>query len=358
MSKKVAVIGCIIGTAIGDGIGLPVEGLSKRRQSLMYPEISGHHLFMGRGMVSDDTEHTCMVAQALIVSGGDLQVFSQQLRLRLRFWLLGLPAGIGFATLRAILKLWLGFSANSSGVFSAGNGPAMRSAIIGVCWGGAGTGALPLQKLRELVRISTRITHTDPKAEYGALAVAIAAYLASQNTDILPQDYYRILTELLPTESADFLALINQAAASAEQQETTADFAARLGFDRGISGYIYSTVPIAIQTWLRHQNNYRDGILEIIRCGGDTDTSAAILGGIIGARVGKSGIPSKWVNNLLEWPRTVQWMEALGERLAQVCETGKSQRPLPLLTSAIFPRNLCFLMIILVHGFRRLLPPY
>lgn len=61
MSKKAAVIGCIIGTAIGDAIGLPVEGLSKRRQSLMYPEISGHHLLMGRGMVSDDTEHTCIV---------------------------------------------------------------------------------------------------------------------------------------------------------------------------------------------------------------------------------------------------------------------------------------------------------
>lgn len=352
MSKKAAVIGCIIGTATGDAIGLPVEGLSKRRQSLMYPEISGHHLLMGRGMVSDDTEHTCMVAQSLIVSGGNLQVFSQQLALRFRFWLLSLPAGTGFATLRAILKLWLGFSAKSSGVFSAGNGPAMRSAIIGVCCG------RDFQQLRELVKISTRITHTDRKAEYGAFAVAIAAHLASTKIEIIPQDYYRILTELLPTESTDFLALINQAAASAEQQEITADFATRLGFEHGISGYIYSTVPIAIQTWLRHQNNYRDGILEIIRCGGDTDTSAAILGGIIGARVGKSGIPRKWVNNLLEWPRTVPWMEALGDRLAQVCETGKSQRAMPLLTSAIFPRNLCFLIIILVHGFRRLLPPY
>lgn len=352
MSKKAAVIGCIIGTAIGDAMGLPVEGLSKRRQSLMYPEISGHHLFMRRGMVSDDTEHTCMVAQSLIVSGGDLQIFSQQLGLRLRFWLLGLPAGIGFATLRAILKLWLGFSANSSGVFSAGNGPAMRSAIIGVCCGG------DFQKLRELVKISTRITHTDRKAEYGAFAVAIAAHIASTKIEIIPQHYYRIITELLPTESADFLELINQAVASAAQQQSTADFAAQLGLTHGISGYIYSTVPIAIQTWLRHQNNYRDGILEIIRCGGDTDTCAAILGGIIGARVGKSGIPAKWVNNLLEWPRTVQWMEALGDRLAQVCETGKNQRPLPLLTIAIFPRNLCFLIIILVHGFRRLLPPY
>jgi ADP-ribosyl-[dinitrogen reductase] hydrolase len=352
MLRKTAIIGCIIGTAVGDAIGLPVEGLSKRRQSLMYPEIDGYRLFMGRGLVSDDTEHTCMVAQSLIVSGGNLQVFSQQLALRFRFWLLGLPAGIGFATLRAILKLWLGFPANSSGVFSAGNGPAMRSAIIGVCWGG------DFQKLRELVKISTRITHTDRRAEFGALAVAIAAHLACQNTHISPQQYYRILAELLPAESADFLELINEAAKSATQQESATDFADRLGFSRGISGYIYCTVPVVIQTWLRHQNNYPDGILEIIRCGGDTDTASAILGGIIGARVGKSGIPPKWVNNLLEWPRTVQWMEALGDRLAQVCETGQSQPPLTVSTSAILLRNSCFLLIILIHGFRRLLPPY
>jgi ADP-ribosyl-[dinitrogen reductase] hydrolase len=118
MSQTTAIIGCILGTAIGDAIGdaigLPVEGLSKRRQSLMYPEISRHHLLMGHGMISDDTEHTCMVAQSLIVSGGNLQVFSQQLAMRFRFWLLGFPAGVGFATLRAILKLWLGFSANSN----------------------------------------------------------------------------------------------------------------------------------------------------------------------------------------------------------------------------------------------------
>jgi ADP-ribosyl-[dinitrogen reductase] hydrolase len=117
-------------------------------------------------------------------------------------------------------------------------------------------------------------------------------------------------------------------------------------------------VPVVIQTWLRHQNNYRDGVLEIIRCGGDTDTCAAILGGIIGARVGKSGIPANWVNDLLEWPRTIQWMEALRNRLAQVCETGQIQRPQPLLTVAIFTRNLWFLPIVLFHGFRRLLPPY
>ena len=87
---------------------------------------------------------------------------------RLRFWLLALPAGVGFATLKAMLKLWLGVSSERSGVFSAGNGPAMRAAILGVVFDDR-------MMMQEFVRASTRITHTDPKAEYGALAVALAA---------------------------------------------------------------------------------------------------------------------------------------------------------------------------------------
>ncbi|TVS08433.1 MAG: hypothetical protein EA424_28605 [Planctomycetaceae bacterium] len=44
---------------------------------------------------------------------------------------LGLPAGVGMATARACLKLWLGFPPKRSGVDSAGNGPAMGKAVLG-----------------------------------------------------------------------------------------------------------------------------------------------------------------------------------------------------------------------------------
>jgi ADP-ribosylglycohydrolase len=82
-------------------------------------------------MVSDDTEHTCMVAQALLAAGNDVVAFAGQLARRLRLWLLGLPAGMGRATLRATLKLWLRFPPKRSGMLSAGNGPAMRSPVLG-----------------------------------------------------------------------------------------------------------------------------------------------------------------------------------------------------------------------------------
>jgi len=177
MVRKSAIFGSILGTAVGDAIGLPYEGLSPRRAARLLGEPDRHRFFLGRGMVSDDTEHTCMVAQALVAAGDDVGAFSGQLARRLRLWLLGLPAGTGKATLRATLKLWLGFSPDRSGVFSAGNGPAMRSPVLGAA-------VEDLDLLRRLVRASARITHTDPKAEYGALAVALAARLASEGSTV------------------------------------------------------------------------------------------------------------------------------------------------------------------------------
>jgi len=110
--------------------------------------------------------------------------------------------------------------------------------------------------------------------------------------------------------------------------------------------------------WLQHQEDFRAAVLDVVRCGGDTDTTAAILGGIVGARVGKRGIPQGWLDGLMEWPRTVAWMEALGRRLARASSQGDRQRALSLPLSGLPLRNLFFLIVVLLHGFRRLLPPY
>jgi ADP-ribosylglycohydrolase len=305
-------------------------------------------------MVSDDTEHTCMVAQALLVSAGNVETFAQSLARQFRLWLLGLPAGVGWATLRAIVRLWLGYSSHGSGVFSAGNGPAMRSPILGVCYGH------DPQRLRALVSVSTRITHTDPKAEYGALAVALAAQMAARRPerDVVPEDYVRALQDVLPSGAEEFVGLIEKVVRSVGARQPTESLAGELGLERGVTGYMYHTVPVVLHAWFTHQNDYRAAILDVVRGGGDSDTTAAILGGIIGARVGKAGIPEDWLDRLWEWPRTVRWMEELGRGVAQAVAQGVGQPRLPLALAGVFLRNLLFLLIILGHGFRRLLPPY
>lgn len=350
MNKK-HITGCILGTAVGDAMGLPYEGMSPGRAARLLGRADRYRFLFGHGMVSDDTEHTCMVTQALIDADGDVSLFARSLARRFRFWLLFVPAGVGFATLRAILKLWLGFSPENSGVFSAGNGPAMRAAILGACFSDYAV-------IKAHVRASTRITHTDPKAEYGALAVALAALMARQNHKVTPEHYLRELQTILEGQGGELLELIASAVASAGRGDTARQFADSVSSGKGVSGYVYQTVPVAIHVWLRNQGDFRTAVSEMVECGGDADTTAAIVGGIVGSGCGKEGIPAEWSAGLCEWPGTVEWMEQLAVELTAVSNKTPSARTPSLHCWQILPRNLFFLMIVLLNGFRRLFPPY
>ena len=120
--------GVVLGTAVGDAVGLAAEGISRRRIGKLFTHPWQHHFLLGHGMLSDDTEHTVFVIQALLRHPDAPALFARRLAWSLRWWFVSLPAGIGLATGRAIIKLWLGFSPQRSGVYSAGNGPAMRAA--------------------------------------------------------------------------------------------------------------------------------------------------------------------------------------------------------------------------------------
>jgi len=271
---------------------------------------------------------------------------------RLRFWLLGLPAGIGFATLRAILKLWIGFPARYSGVNSAGNAPAMRSALIGVCYGH------DVPRMRALVRAATRITHTDPRAQNGAVAVALAAHFAAtHDREVTPDEFVDAL-EPLCEKDAQIMPLMRSLALSVARDETAEAYAASIGCGDGVSGYIYHTVPVALHVWLRRQTDFRGALVETVRLGGDTDTVGAVVGALVGARTGKDGIPGEWLRDLLEWPRTTSWMEQLGVRLARSCDDRASCGAMPLNWVELLLRNVLFLALVLAHGLRRWMPPY
>lgn len=346
-----AIQGCLLGTAVGDTLGLPFEGMSPLRIQKLKPLPLRHRFFFNRGMISDDTEHTCMVAQSLIASGNDETIFTKQLARRLRWWLLGLPAGIGLATLKSLIKLWFGFSPEKSGVWSAGNGPAMRSAIIGVYAGENN------ELLTSLVTKSTLITHSDPKALKGAL---IVAKLAAENAISKEINTGKCLEKIKPIVGDDetLAELINKASTSASKNESAKEFCKTVGFNKGVSGYIYQTLPVVLQIWLRHPRDYETAMQEAILCGGDTDTVAAILGGMVGAGCGVEGIPKQWIDGIIEWPRSVSWMNELTLRLAKAKTGNEKQKPLAINIVGVLLRNAFFMLWVLVHGVRRLLPPY
>jgi ADP-ribosyl-[dinitrogen reductase] hydrolase len=297
-------------------------------------------------MISDDTEHTWMVAQALLAHPDDPLAFQRCLAGKLRLWLLGLPAGIGLATLRSILKLWVGISPTRSGVWSAGNGPAMRSALIGVHF------AADPARRRAFVTASSQITHSDPKANVAALAIAEAAAWA-----VHPQEPLGAWLTQLPGlgDDAEWPRLMQRLSEALSQGESVEAYAESLGLGRGVTGYAYHSVPVALYAWLRHPGDFRQALESALNCGGDTDTVGAMVGALAGAQVGVEGIPPEWLAGIWEWPRTPSLMTRLAERLAQA---GKGTGPVRYFWPGLLPRNLLLMGIVLLHGLRRLGPPY
>ncbi len=340
--------GALLGTAVGDALGLPAEGVGAARIQRLFPGPWRHRLVFGKGMISDDTEHCIFVAQALLAANGDVAVFQRRLGWSLRWWLLALPAGVGLGTLRAVGKSWLGFRGASCGVFSAGNGPAMRVApIAAVIWGDE-------DRLQAFVHASTVLTHSDPRAETGALVVARAVAWAMRHGERRPSHAEFVTLLLAGQGDAEWDEIVSKLDVLANGDASVAECARTLGLERGVSGYVYHSVPVALYAWWRHYADYNVGLSAVLDLGGDTDTVGAIVGGMLGASVGEQGIPIAWIEGIVDWPRGVPLVRELADRLADPEE----RDPVRYAWLMVLPRNLCFLVIVLLHGFRRLLPPY
>jgi ADP-ribosylglycohydrolase len=343
------IFGCLLGGAVGDALGLPFEKLTPARQQALYGPITDMQFLPGRGMISDDTEHAIFTGRALLESNGDANKFRSLLASEFRRWMLALPPGIGLATLKAGGKALLFLP--QSGVFSAGNGPAMRAPLLGLCLGEI------TPQLREYIGISTRMTHTDPKAYWGSLAIALAASTVSE------ADGRRIVREFGEwsddSEAAkECSQWLKKAVNSASRGQTTAEFCAEIGLEQGVSGYIFHTMPVVIQCFLRNRTDFRAAIEEIVACGGDSDSTAAILGGILGAHLGADAVPRDWKESLWDWPNSLKSIENLARDLAESLETGEATVAPRLILPFQLARNIFFVTIVLGHAVRRLLPPY
>lgn len=350
-----ALAGVLLGTAAGDLVGLPFENLSAPQVGKLLRGPLEPSLVLGRGMVSDDTEHALMVADALLASGGQPEAFSRALSRYLRRWLLTMPPGVGWASLRSALKLCIGIPPQKSGVFSAGNAPAMRVAVLGVLYGDQP------DELVSLVAAATVISHTDPMALEGALAVAWAAHCAARTAGQPVQEKWAdFQTGFRPLSAGGSLqrafALIDQAV---KADWPVSVFAKELGCKRGVSGFILQTVPVALYAWLRHGDDFRLAVTEVVRCGGDTDTVGAITGALVGAGLGAGAIPATWMERHLEFLGIFGALRTRARQLAQPMDKPARPLPRPWLAWRRVPlqlgRNIVMLLIILYAWARRTL---
>jgi len=346
-------VGLIIGTAVGDSLGLPSEGIKRKTLAkLKWARNLKHRFIFSKGMISDDTEHTLFVTQSLIMHSDDPDKFQKALAKKLRWWLISLPAGTGMATGISIIKLWLGISPKKSGVFSAGNGPAMRSAIIGARFFDK-----PVD-MQKYVKRSTIITHSDPKAFIGAMAISLCAAETMLKKDGEMIDRGKLFMKLVmipEKEDKEWAQLVTKMDVSLKKNMSVKDFAAELGLDAGIGGYIYHTVPVAIYSWLRHEGDFHAALTESIRLGGDTDTVGAIVGALAGEYSGEAAIPKKWITDIVEWPRSIKVLRLAASRLAEQA-AGNDVKPVRYFLPGVVIRNIIFFVIVLIHGFLRLIP--
>lgn len=347
--QRSQILGCLLGIAVGDSIGLPYEGLSRKRAQRLFGPPDRHRFLWQRGFFSDDTEQNCLVLQAFCEAGGDCDQFRVALARRLRWWFASLPPGIGMATAKSILRLWCGYPPARSGVFSAGNGASMRAPLLGVLLDDP-------DEIERWVEASSLLTHSDPRAIQGAQLIAQATWLTSRRSTVSKEDFWqRLLTRDWFADS-EWKPLLERVLESLDRSEATLDFAKSLQLERGVTGYICHTLPVVIHAWLTHADDLRSAVMTAVSCGGDTDTTAAIVGGIVGAGVGEAGIPAEWLTNLGDWPRSVSWLRKLAESVPAEDAPVALARELPL--PLLLVRNLFVLAVVLAHGFRRLAPPY
>lgn len=340
--------GCLLGTAAGDSVGLPRDWMPPARADRLYhPPPLRQGLLLGRGLLSDDTEQTALVAWALLSARESPEAFARAFARGLRSWFLSLPVGLGKATARACFKLCCGFGPAHSGVRSAGNGAAMRAALVGVVFDDR-------ERRRAYVDALSRVTHTDPRAVDGARVVAHAAALAGR-PELEPREVLGML--VADCDEPELRAALETAAEHLARGAEVAEVAAALGQSQGVSGYVVPTVALAIYAWLRCVDDFRAAVESVIVLGGDTDTTGAVCGALSGTRLGPSAIPAEWLDRLADWPRSVRYLRSLAGALAASL-AGHQSRVRPLFWPVLLARNLVVLVLALGIGLRRLLPPY
>jgi len=332
----------LLGQAVGDAIGLPMEGLSRKaiaKRGWMKP--LRHRFFRKRGMISDDTEHMQMTAEALLAGGGDADRFERSLAWRMRWWFLGFPAGVGLATLRACVKLWLGFGYRKAGVFSAGNGPAMRAGIIGVYFSD------DTERRNSHLKAAVEITHSDPKALTASRAVCELAARFHEVIQSGDEFSAKELTREVLQEIRGDDDWLRRCSIAINTEISLLERLKALDCEERISGYIYQGVPAIIAIGMEYRWEYKQCVEEVIEAGGDTDTNAAIMGCLCGAMA--SCIPSDWEAGLSDL-RGNSHIRDLADRMERGI-TAAYSLPFALL---IVVRNVCFVAIVLCHGFARL----
>jgi len=232
--------------------------------------------------------------------------------------------GAGPGTIATGRRLQQGIPWNQAGEPApyCGNGAAMRVAPLGVLWAHD-----PARLLQSVVE-QARVTHHDSRCAAGAVAIAAASMIACRPDQIDPR---RVCSELagmvahLDGGMARAIEKVEDLVAMAPEQATAHLHREppEAGSDRewrGVSSEVIGSVCWSLYAFLRSPDDYWATVCTAIWAGGDTDTTAAMAGGIVGGRVGLAGLPQDLLarlNDQGEW--MAQDLVDLARRCHRTC---------------------------------------
>lgn len=283
-----AILGCLLGGAIGDAIGSAAEGRK------VIPPFSD--LVRAPWSITDDTQLTLATCEAISASEpiDPAAIATSMLRWHRR----GEVTGLGSSTLKALRDLDAGVHwalAGQQGERAAGNGAAMRIGPLAFILDAS------MPEHRRIIRDVCRITHHNDEAYAGALAVIL-------EIQGLPQ------SQLPDTNVRDRILKYESLPAATTIAEAATQF--------GSSGYVVESIPLAIFAARKVQHVGFVGMLEqVILAAGDTDTNASIAGQLAGAGLGLNELPPDLVNRLPDKATLLQ----IGSAFAESVSLGRAE---------------------------------
>ncbi len=293
--------GAIIGCAVGDALGAPFEGAPRGSLPSHDELISGFRKIPGYplGQYTDDTQLTVALAESLASAGGfDAEDLAERFA---RLWRERTIVGAGGACTMGVMNYIDGSPPDKSGAppGRAGNGTAMRASPVGLYYRN------DPDSLAQVSRGHSAITHLDERAAAGAAAVSRAAALAFHMEKPDREEFLDKCAESSETYSPEMAGYIRELLPQIDYDEADVlPWLATVGMDGptrwlgGITPFVISTVLAALYEFLRHPDDWGAAVTSVIRCGGDVDTTGAIVGAISGAWLGIEAIPGHLVETL------------------------------------------------------------
>lgn len=297
--------GCLLGLAIGDALGHPVEFLKSREIRAKYGpqgitgfQPTGRH---PAGTYTDDTQMTLALAEALLAAGdADEETLMSEVARQFVRWERSPEnnRAPGMTCMGACDKLARGVPWQKAGEnHSKGCGTAMRSAPVGLLYHG------DVQKIVEVGSSTSLITHGHPCATAGSVATAYLVSLALDHTP--PGEMIDRLLAVTAPISAEFNKAIEPVRRSLSLDPD--DAFALLG-----EGWVAEeAVAAALYCFLRTPDDYPATVLAGANASGDCDSIACIAGAISGTYHGIHGIPAEWIGQV----ENSTGLQQIGQRL-------------------------------------------